>query len=393
MLNNINRIAKKCLQECEFPFGDKKYNNKQIFKDDKEYQKSFKEIKVFSDKFKLSQKKNINCIIFNENNADGKTAAAIILRFLAKKLNKELTENDVTLINVGPHSGEGIDYKLKKLENDIKDKNIIIVDLAYNIECLNYFKKIGKSVILIDDHPITNNIIKKTKLKKTEYYIGDDKHGACAYTWKFLYPKKKVPYSIQMIETSDRKQFLNFLGNTRPYMSFLNYRILFNKRLKWNNLQSFAKLLEYLFNTNTNFSKFVGHYYDQVVNNIKEQIAINAQLRYFEGHPVYVLNYKDPALYKMVQRQMLTNAEKKGDKIHFAVLWTYEYTINAYNVSLSEIQHTSPKYNLPGIAYKLGKIGKIPRGGGGSKNAGNFYWPRGNGKDIWDLFNKTPKYL
>ena len=211
------------------------------------------------------------------------------------------------LLSMLDHIVKGVEKNRKELESEMKGKHIIVVDLAYNVECLNYFKKIAKSLIVIDDHPITKGIIGKTKLKKSEYYIGDDKHGACAYTWKFLYPKKKVPLSIQMVETADRKVFLNYLGNTRPFINFLNYRILMSRRFKWNNIQSFNRLLEYLFDTNTNFAKFVGHYFDEVLNNVKEQVARNAQLRYFEGHPVYVLNYKDPALYKNGSK---TNANK-----------------------------------------------------------------------------------
>ena len=81
-------------------------------------------------------------------------------------------------------------------------------------------------------------------------------------------------------------------------------------------------------------SNLIGHYYDELANNIKEQVARNARKATFQGHPVYVLNYNDPVLSRMVARQMLTNAQKAGDNIHFAVLWGYEYTSNAYRVQL-----------------------------------------------------------
>ena len=136
----------------------------------------------------------------------------------------------------------------------------------------------------------------------------------------------------------------------------------------------------------------VGHYYDEVENNIKEQIARNAQKRFFQGYPVYVLNYKDPALYKKVAKQMITNAKQRGDNIAFAVLWGFEYTNNCYNVHLSEGVGV-PKFKLPDIANTLGRIGGTGKGGGGAKNVGNFYWPKNNKMDIWDLFTKQPTYL
>ena len=163
--------------------------------------------------------------------------------------------------------------------------------------------------------------------------------------------------------------------------------------MKWNNINSFNKIEDFINNANVNFAKFVGYYYDVVMNNIKEQIARNARLAYFQGHPVMVLNYRDPALGKMVQRQMLTNAEKQGIKVDFAVLWAYEYTNNLYNISLSEVEHGKPRFNLPEMAKKLGKLGGTGKGAGGSNYRGNIYWPRNDKMDIWDLFGKNPKYL
>ena len=86
-------------------------------------------------------------------------------------------------------------------------------------------------------------------------------------------------------------------------------------------------------------------------------------------------------------------AEKKKDDIHFAVLWGYEYTSQAYKIFLSEKHFGSPKYNLKNIAETLGKIGGHRRGGGGSRYVGNFYWPKDKKHDIWELFTKYPTYL
>ena len=91
----------------------------------------------------------------------------------------------------------------------------------------------------------------------------------------------------------------------------------------------------------------------------------------------------------MVARQMISNSQKKGDYIHFAVLWGYEYTNNCYKVYLCEHHSGKPKYNLPKIAKSLGNIGKEKKGGGGANFVGNFYWPRNKDKDIWDLFSKN----
>ena len=93
----------------------------------------------------------------------------------------------------------------------------------------------------------------------------------------------------------------------------------------------------------------------------------------------------------MVGRQMVTNAKLKGDDIHFAVLWGYEYTNGFYKVYLCEYHDNrgKPKYNLPKIAKTLGNIGRTGKGGGGANFVGNFYWPHSKDKDIWDLFTKN----
>jgi hypothetical protein len=141
------------------------------------------------------------------------------------------------------------------------------------------------------------------------------------------------------------------------------------------------------------FTTLVGHYYDEVINNIKDQVARNARTTYFQGVKVAVLNYNDPVLYKKVARQMITNAQKQGENVAFAVLWGYEYTNNAYKVFLSEPHEGKPKYNLKQVAEKLGAIGGERKGGGGAAFVGNFYWPRKRNMDIWDLFTRESTYV
>ena len=197
-----------------------------------------------------------------------------------------------------------------------------------------------------------------------------------------------------MIDTDDAKLYLKHIGKTRQIIVYLNYRIIHNPYLKWHNINSFDKIDIMIKNLNPNFVKFVGHYFSEIENNIKEQIAQHAIFSYFEGHPVYILSFNSPVLYKMVQRQMLSNAKKQNKKIDFAVIWGWQHSRNQYNIQLLEDHYLPlPGNNLPQIAYKLGKIGGTRDGGSGRDHVGHFYWPRGNGKDIWDLFGKTAKYL
>ena len=355
-------------------------NNKDFSKEIKEYQNSFNDIIDFSKTITEIKKQDINCILYHAENSDGLMSANIAVKYLV-----EHKKSDIVFIPMKPSSGEGkLDYRLTKYDNDMKDRNILILDLQYNRENLSYIRNLAKTVYIIDDHPIGN---KNDKL----CFIGDSNHATIAYTWKFFYPKEDVPIYIQIIDNDDRKLQLPFLSKYRSMSSFFNYRIFHNPYLnvKFDKLEDFKNLDKFISDDYNFLSNMVGHYYDELANNIKDQVARNARRATFQGHPVYVLNYNDPVLSRMVARQMLTNAQKRGDNIHFAVLWGYEYINQAYRVQLCEFHGGMPKYNLPYIAKTLGNIGGHDKGGGGEKYVGNFYWPRTKDKDIWDLFSKN----
>ena len=192
MRNAINKIMSNSLKNKEYPSSNS-FQSTPVFKSDKEYQGSFTEIKKLAAKYTDKQKQSIDFIIFNQSNADGITSAYIVLRYLKKKLKRDLTQDDIFLMAARASSGRnsGVAKDIKYNESKIRGKNVIVVDLAYDATTLDFLKQTAKSLIVIDDHPITKSVIGNTKLNNKNYYIGDDKHAACAYTWKFFYPKKK----------------------------------------------------------------------------------------------------------------------------------------------------------------------------------------------------------
>ena len=391
-MSNNNAIIKPFNKELLPYFSSNKSNNKEFKEDIEKYQNSFDDIIRFSKKITLAKKKSLNCIIYHAENSDGVMSANIVIKYLTE----HKTVDNVIIIPAKPSSGTGfMNKRLEKYENQIKGRNVIILDLQYNKENLNYIKSLAKDVIVIDDHMIGQNQINNQDEK---HFIGDNSHATVAYTWKFFYPKEDVPLYAQIIDNDDRKLQLPHLSKYRNISSFYNYRIFHNPYLqkygiKFDKISDFEHLDHVISDEYKNISNIIGHYYDELANNIKDQVARNARFAYFEGHPVYVLNYNDPVLARMVARQMLTNAKAKGDHIDFAVLWGYEYTNQCYRVQLAEFHSGKPKYNLPQMAKKLGNIGGMGKGGGGATYVGNFYWPRGGGKDIWDLFTKSPRFL
>lgn len=344
--------------------------------EEKKYQDSFEDILSFTKTISTPKKNAINCIIYHAENSDGLMSAFIAINYLLDHKKK-----DITIIPAKPSSGSGyVNNRLKVHHDQLKDKNILILDLQYNKENLDYLREQAKNVYIIDDHPVANS-------NNKSYFIGKD-HASVAYTWKFFYPKENVPLYIQIIDNDDRKLQLSYLSQYRKMSSFYNYRIFHNPylKIKFDKVEEFELLKNITTNEFKIISNIIGNYYEELANNIKDQVARNAAKRTFQGHPVYVLNYNDPVLHRMVGRQMLTNAQKKGDHIDFAVLWGYEYTNGNYKVELIEHHSGKPKYNLPKMAKTLGNIGGTKKGGGGAGFIGNFYWPQSKEKDIWDLF-------
>jgi len=386
-----NKRVVNCLKGCNLTNANNNKNKRILgnipFKTEKEYNTSFSDIIAFSKKFTAVKKKSVDCIVFNGNNADGILSAMLYTNFLLSGKNKK---SNIYYINIGPSHGSMVNKRFQRHEQQMKDKTVLVVDLAYNKTMIDYLKSHCKELIVIDDHMDNSNI------ETDNIFVGKE-HGTVAYVWKFLYPTKDVPTYIQMFDNDDRNLHLPYLKHNKSYTTFFNYRAFHNPFLRYQNIDDFIKLHDIIEHSSMEFTDVVGHYYFEVVDNLKEQIARNAQLRYFDGYyPIYVLNYKDPALYKMVAKQMITNAKNRGHNIAFAVLWGYEYTNDCYNIHLNEGVGNQSKYNLPDIAYKLGQIGGTGKGGFGVKMVGNFYWPHQPGKDIWDLISKTkrpPKFL
>ncbi len=130
----------------------------------------------------------------------------------------------------------------------------------------------------------------------------------------------------------------------------------------------------------------------EVQENIKEQIARNAQIMIFKNklldkeYKVGVLNFLDPVLTNRIGRQICTNL---NDQIDFAFLWAYEHNKNFYRIRLISNHSPSFKYDLGDISSKFKHLTKL--GGGGHKNIGNFYYPRDKKHDIWDLLEDLKK--
>ncbi len=385
---NMNKKVANCLKPYTIIDDKERGEHEYKFHTEKEYDDSFKNEKIyeFEKSVKKINKNRINLVLYNVNNADGLFSSYIAWRYLYHDKNGK---DEPRFVGMGPYQGKGYDPRLKY--NEMEGKHILICDLSYGIGTLERLKQVAKSVIIIDDHVVT-----KVEIEGISQFVGEV-HGACAYVWKFFYPKQYVPKVIQAIDTQDRPNIgLSYMPFTHYLKSAIEFQFNHNQtpsflKNKYNmKTGMYPQLHEIVEMDEVNLYIFFGKCAEAITENIKYQVAQNARVRKFQGYTVAVLNHIDPVMTKKIAKQIITNFKESGTHIDFVVMWSYQYTIDAYNIQMSEDHYLNrpPKYNLPQMAKKLAEIGKVSRGGGGSGYVGNFYWPHKKGMDIWDLFEK-----
>lgn len=361
-----------------------KVNEKAKFKTVEDYQNDFDDIMSFKKGLTKKDVDEIDLIVYHDENNDGIFSAAIAYHYL-KTLNKN---KDIKLIGLKPMKGHKVFIKNPEI---YKNKNVLIVDLDYNNQYLQTLSNYCNNIIIIDDHDKTDQ---KDSDKIHVFRNRMNIHGTVAYVWKFFYPKEDVPLTIQLIDDSDMKLFLPFIprGFSNNFTQAIGHRYVHNKNpnfiMKKRSGELFNELWEFISEKSINFLVFAGYYYQEVIESLKNQIAINARPAKFQGYDVAVLNFNAPNLKKQVGRQIMSNYRAMGSPIKFCVLWGYEYTNNCYDITLMDDHRPTSTINLKEIAEKLGKIGGTIKGGGGHQHESHFYWPMSKTMDIWDLFEK-----
>ncbi len=369
---NFNKLAANAVKGYDFKNG--RNASKSKYKTETEYQNSFDDILKFEKNFTEAQKKAINFVIYHDSNNDGVVSAYVAWKYLVKENKK-----DVSFFGLKPGFGANVNKRITNILDNMKGKNVLIVDLSYNKQTLDKIRNSANSLLVIDDH-------RETTEQQKDVFVGSN-HSAVAYTWKFFYPKEKVPKIIQYVDDSDRKLFLPFVPFSNLFALSLGFRFVHNVFKTYGD-KLFSALDELFKGDNPNFFVFIGKYYDEVRENIKTQIAANARTTNFQGYRVAILNMNAPGLTKVVGRQMVTNFAARGEPVDFAVLYGWEYSNfpQAYNVTLID-DHQQTKINMATLATKLGKISRHPKGAGGTTHEAHFYWTG----DIFDLFKK--KYI
>ncbi len=164
-----------------------------------------------------------NYVIFHKNCFDGYSSFILLHK-------KKLIDHDAIIFPDYPSS--------KNIPINIADKNIIIVDVAYNISVIKEIIALAKSVLFIDHHDSIHNDVLSIDNSKFKYIYDINECGA-SLVWKTFYVGSS-PLFIKYIRDNDiglwkmkySKEFIIALG--------VKYELTLKPNVikKWNNLFS-----------------------------------------------------------------------------------------------------------------------------------------------------------
>lgn len=375
-----DRIIKSSTNSANFLFPRKEPKEDwSKYKTEEEYENSLKEAIHFSNKFTEKEKKSLNTIVFNRGNSDGVMSGYIVWKYLTNN-GKNSDENISVIANSPNFQKKGIANQIKRIENKIAGKNVIMVDLSYNKETIEYIKKITNFFIFIDNHD-NKDLEDLSYAYVTTFSKSGAAHGACAAVWKFFYPKEKVSYLIQSVDSGDSKLYIKYLPDPNPINTAL--AVKFVKNQSRTDYSRDPKILlkdinDFLMNDNddlraVNFLVVLGQVMDRFGENLKRDVASKATKGFFKvkrkKYPVYILNYSQPGLQKRIAK-FIASQNEDGD---FAVVWFYNSKDRSIDVTISSSHKPNSKINIVEIAKEMG--------GQGFKDTGHFKY-RGKVGDI-----------
>jgi nanoRNase/pAp phosphatase (c-di-AMP/oligoRNAs hydrolase) len=227
----------------------------------------------------------------------------------------------------------------------VKDKNVVIVDTAYNKEIVKGIVNLSKSVLFIDHHKTIIDDIKLIKSDKLTIIYDKNKSGA-SLSWIYCF-NSPLPKFIKLIEDNDIGEWK--YNETKAFM--LGIGINFDiSSPKISSLKQFKKLLDESYvNSLIKESEPMLIYKNYLIKKSLKNYAIKK----FEGYKIAVLNSASP-LTPDIGTEL-----SKLPGIDFSLLWSYSHNRKLYFVSLK-----SQNIDVGSIAKKYG--------GGGHTYASSF---------------------
>jgi oligoribonuclease NrnB/cAMP/cGMP phosphodiesterase (DHH superfamily) len=236
--------------------------------------------------------------------------------------------------------------------------DVIIIDVAYKYDILKQIINKAKSVLFIDHHiTIRDDVIRLEREYKHKFKsIYNEKKSGATLVWDFLYPKKKHPRFIDLIEDNDTGTWK--LKNVKEFITGFNVK--YDLRLNKDNINKFKSLFKNSTVTKIiNIGKIYNEYKQFLTNENSNRISIEK----FPSEKIY-RDYSNfftkPGQYKVgvYCGSACPNASELAKKVleehkcDFFISWVLNLDRNEYVLTLR-----SEKVDV-------GSIAKIFNGGG-----------------------------
>lgn len=239
----------------------------------------------------------------------------------------------------------------EKYPPNIKDKDIIIIDVAYKKNILEEIFKRAKSVVFIDHHHSTIEDVRELQKKYNNVKIVyDENRSGATLTWKYFYPRQVAPLFLKYVEDQDTGRWE--CENTKPFILALkaNFHLStegksLNKWFRLLNKQNVVDLIEE--------GKMMQKYVTHLVNvNIPKHT-----LHKFPSQKVYD-KFSSNGVFKKAKQYTvalfcglgcpsvteLSNEALKKIDCDFVIMWRYDLikmkyimSMRSTNIDVSEI--------------------------------------------------------
>ena len=225
---------------------------------------------------------------------------------------------------------------------NLEGRDIIFADFSYKPDILLDIRKKAKSLKIIDHHVSAyNSIIDLGKMAYDEY-IYDSKRSGASLCWRYLFPDKKVPHFINVIEDRDIWKW-----NVKDSRSLILYLDSFP--------YSIEKWQEFLFDFEPESSRYneilmQGSAIERYKNSTVEVLLKSKHKMVIDGNEIWAVN--SPYLRDDIGDKLLVGAPFSA--VYFMDRDQYRFSLRSSDCGM----------DVSVIASKLG--------GGGHRNAAGF---------------------
>lgn len=269
----------------------------------------------------------------------------------------------------------------KTVPLNLKNKNVIIIDVAYKKEILNQIISLAKKVTFIDHHVSIRDDVLSMKFPKPHEIIYDEKQSGSSLTWNYFYGERtnyKITDNIRKLigdeakNMTDLKNYIpkfveyiedNDIGawkkkHTIPFINALQVKYKLqpttNNFKHWENLfkkEEIIKLIKY------------GVIYDEYKNYLIEE---NLRKYSLEQFPSKLLSDKFPSVFKKPgqYRVVLYNGSGCPSASHLSI--AFLKTVNCDFVIFWSLNLDKKEYILQFRSSRVdvSQIAKLFGGGG-----------------------------